>query len=199
MNYLLLLLTITLSGQFSTQVYSLGAFNHFCSLLEPQSSPRQEIQIEELEIRGNRRIPRDMILAAIKSRAGAQYNAAQVQQDLETLRSLGVFDPLRTKTLEETGPRGGKLIVFEVTEYPIIRDLRFEGLKSVRESNVLRRFSERNIELRKEALFVPEKIDAAKKALGELLAEKGRENASITVEAKQLTAVTIVVIFKIEE
>ena len=101
--------------------------------------------------------------------------------------------------LEDTGPRGGKLIVFEVTEYPIIRDLRFEGLKSVRESMVIERFKDRNIELRKESLFIPEKIDAAKKVLGELLAEKGQADAKITVEAKQLTTATVVVIFKIEE
>jgi outer membrane protein insertion porin family len=199
MNYLLLLLTITLSGQLSTQIYTLGSFNHFCSLLEPQSSPGQEIQIEELEIRGNRRISRDMILATIKSRPGAQYNAAQVQQDLETLCLLGVFDPLGTKVVENTGPRGGKHIVFEVKEYPIIRELRFEGLKSVSARDVAKLFEEKEIDLRKESLFIPEKIDTAKKALGELLAVKGRANANITVEAKRLTAVTVVVIFKIEE
>ena len=199
MKYLFLFLTIALSGQFSFQVNSPGSFNHLRFLPDPQPSTEQEVQIEELEIRGNRRIPRDMILAAIKSRPGARYNAAQVQQDLETLRSLGVFDPLGTKALENTGPRGGKLIVFEVTEYPIIRDLRFEGLKSVSARNVVKLFEEREIDLRKESLFIPEKIDAAKKVLGELLAEKGRANANITVEAKQLTAVTVVVIFKIEE
>src|SRR5262245_6685125 len=140
-----------------------------------------------------------MILPAIKSKPGDRYDAAQVKRDLESLFALGVFDPLGTKVVEYTGPRGGKLIVFEVKEYPTIREIRFEGLKSVSARNVAKRFEEREIDLRKESLFIPEKIDAAKLALGGLLAEKGRANANITVEATQLTAVTVVVIFKIEE
>src|SRR5262245_21203043 len=182
MNYPLLLLTVALSVQFSTQVYSPAPFDLHCSALEQQGAPKQEILIDELDIRGNRRIPKDMILPAIKSKPGARYDAARVKQDLESILSLGVFDPLGTKVVENTGPRGGKLIVFEVTEYSIIRDIRFEGLKSVRESNVVKRFKEREIELRKESLFIPEEIDRAKNILAELLAEKGRANASITVE-----------------
>jgi hypothetical protein len=37
---------------------------------------------------------------------------------------MGLFDPLATKLFVEDGPCGGKIIIFQVKEYPIIRDLK---------------------------------------------------------------------------
>jgi outer membrane protein insertion porin family len=116
-----------------------------------------------------------------------------------TILSLGVFDPLGTRVLEETSPRGGRIIVFTVKEYPLIRDLRFEGLRSVSEDELVTRFKERKVELDRESLLTSEKISVVKKIIGELLAEKGQATAKITVEVEEISADTVAVIFRIEE
>jgi outer membrane protein insertion porin family len=199
MNYLLLTIAIALTAQFATLACVTQSFDHFHSLLKQEPQSKKEILIEEIEIRGNRRIPRDKILAVIKSRPGDPYNAEQARRDLEAIFSLGVFDPLGTKMLEETGPRGGRIIVFTVKEYPLIRDLRFEGLRSVSEDELVARLKERKVELVRESPLTSEKISVAKKIIGELLAEKGRTRATITVWVEEISAVTVAVIFRIEE
>ena len=54
---------------------------------------------------------------------GIRYNVEQVQRDYQTLLSLTFFDKINTRVLTENGPRGGMVVIFEVIELPIIRDL----------------------------------------------------------------------------
>src|SRR5678815_4275152 len=102
---------------------------------QPQSQQRI---VENVDIIGNRRLRKDDILYYIQTRPGDVYNVDQVQRDYQTLLSLTFFDKTATRVLTENGPRGGKNIIFEVKELPIIRDLTFDGLKSVPESDVLK-------------------------------------------------------------
>src|SRR5687768_1739721 len=104
--------------------------------------PQQRV-VENVDIIGNRRLRRDDILYYIQTRPGDPYNEATVQRDYQTLLSLTFFSKTETRVLTENGPRGGVNIVFEVKELPIIRDLTFEGLKSVPESDVLKAFRDR--------------------------------------------------------
>ena len=115
----------------------------------PASAIAQQTQpqriVENVDIIGNRRLRKDDILYYIQTRPGDVYNVDQVQRDYQTLLSLTFFDKTATRVLTETGPRGGKNIIFEVKELPIIRDLQFDGLKSVPESDVLKAFRERRV------------------------------------------------------
>jgi outer membrane protein insertion porin family len=95
-----------------------------------QQPPGQDVLVEDVEVRGNRRIPKESILYYVQSKPGDRYSQALAQRDLEAIIGLGFFDPLQTKLLLDDGPRGGKIIIFQVREYPIIRDLQYRGLKS---------------------------------------------------------------------
>ena len=105
-----------------------------------QTQPQAQRLVESVDITGNRRLRKDDILYYVQTRAGDPYNEAQVQRDYQTLLSLTFFDKTKTRVLTETGPRGGVNVIFEVSELPIIRDLTFDGLKSVAESDVLKAF-----------------------------------------------------------
>jgi len=95
--------------------------------------------VESVDIQGNRRLRDEDLLYYIKTRAGDIYDPAQVERDLKELLSLSFFDKVETKVLTEPGARGGVNVIFQVKELPIIRDLQFEGLKAVPESDVLRK------------------------------------------------------------
>ncbi len=167
--------------------------------LAQQSATAQQVLIEDVEIRGNRRIPRETILFYIQSKPGDRYDQELVRRDFQALLAQGWFDPLETKLLEDTGPRGGKVIIFQVKEYPIIRDIQYLGLKSVTESEVLGRFKERRVEVSKESQFDPAKVVAARRALLDLLAEKGRPASSVEVEIEEISATAVALIFDVQE
>src|SRR5215470_4771211 len=124
---------------------------------QPQPQQQQRI-VENVDITGNRRLRKDDILYYIQTRPGDPYNVDVVQRDYQTLLSLTFFDKTATRVLTENGPRGGVNIIFEVKELPIIRDLTFEGLHSVQESDILKAFRERRVGVSKESIYDPVKV-----------------------------------------
>src|SRR4030095_857044 len=79
-----------------------------------------EAVVEEVEIRGNRRIPKESILYYVQSKPQDRFDLGLAQRDLQAILQLGFFDPLATKLYLEDGQRGGKIVIFQVKEYPII-------------------------------------------------------------------------------
>ena len=161
-----------------------------------QTPPRV---VENVDIIGNRRLRKDDIIYYIQTRPGDNYNPDQVARDLQTILSLGFFDKVGTRVTEEVGPRGGVNITFIVVELPIIRDIQFDGLKSVSESDVLKTFRERRVGVSKEAIEDPVKVRNATRVLKELLAAKGHPNATINVNREQVSATSIAITFEVNE
>ena len=98
--------------------------------------------VEEVQIIGRRRLRQEDILYYVQTRAGDPFNEQQIQRDLQTLLSLGFFDKVKSRVYTEEGPRGGVVVIFQVSELPIIRDIQFEGLNSLAESDMLKTFRE---------------------------------------------------------
>jgi outer membrane protein insertion porin family len=159
----------------------------------------QESFIEDVEIRGNRRIPRESILYYVQSKPQDKFDQNQAQRDLQAILQMGLFDPLATKLLLEDGTRGGKIIIFQVKEYPIIREIRYPGLKSATESEVLTMFKERRVNISRESTLDPAKANGARVVLREVLAEKGHPDAKVDVEIEEISATTVALVFNIEE
>ncbi|MFN0124425.1 MAG: outer membrane protein assembly factor BamA [Blastocatellia bacterium] len=164
---------------------------------QPGAPP--QVTIEDVETRGNRRIPRESILYYIQSKPGDTYNDAQARRDLEAIIGTGWFDPLQTRVFADEGPRGGRILIFQVREYPIIRALEYRDMKSVTESDVLTRFKERRVGISKEAQFDPAKVNGARIVLRDLLSEKGHPDAKVDVEVEDISATAVGVVFKVNE
>ena len=109
----------------------------------PAFSQNQDVFVEDVEIRGNRRIPKESILYYVQSKPQDRFDQNLANRDLQAILQMGLFDPLGTKLYIEDGPRGGKIIIFQVKEYPLIRDLQYRGLKAATESDVLLRSLQR--------------------------------------------------------
>jgi outer membrane protein insertion porin family len=172
------------------------------SLFVPERTFGQQPQqrlVENVDVIGNRRLRKDDIIYYITTRPGDPYNPAQVARDLETILALGFFDKVGTRVTEEVGPRGGVNVTFIVVELPIIRDIQFEGLSSVSESDVLKTFRERRVGVSKEAIEDPVKIRNATRVLKELLAAKGHPNATITPTIEHISATSDAITFVIKE
>src|SRR6266536_620130 len=130
-------------------------------------------------------------------------NAQQGQRLVESVditgnRRLREDDILYYVQTEE-GARGGVNVIFEVKELPIIRDLQFEGLKSVPESDVLKAFRERRVGVSKESIYDPVKVNGAMRVLKELLAAHGHPNATVEKKLDEVSATSTALTFVIDE
>src|ERR1041385_7403457 len=169
-------------------------------LTAQQTQPKQPQRIvENVDIIGTRRLRKDDILYYIQTRPGDPYNVDQVQRDYQTLLSLSFFDKTATRVLTENGPRGGVNIIFEVKELPIIRDLTFEGLHSVQESDILKAFREKRVGVSKESIYDPVKVRNAMRVTKELLAAGGHPNATVEERTEEVSATSLAITFHVEE
>src|SRR5581483_11431427 len=80
----------------------------------------------------------------------------------------------------------GVLIHVYVQEKPTIREIKYEGLSSVSQSDVLDRYKERKVSLTQESQYDPTKVKRAEVVLKELLAERGRQFATIRTEVRKI-------------
>ncbi|CAN5599347.1 hypothetical protein BH10ACI1_BH10ACI1_00450 [soil metagenome] len=159
----------------------------------------QQQLVESVDIQGNRRLRDEDLLYYIKTRQGDVYNAQQLERDLKELLSLNFFDKIETKVYTEPGLRGGVNVIFYVKELPIVRDLQFEGLKAVPESDVLKAFREQRVGISKEAVFNPVNAQKGVRAIRELLAGKGFPNAKVTIRTEEVSATSIAVFFDVDQ
>ncbi len=155
--------------------------------------------VESVDITGNRRLRKDDILYYVQTRQGDPYNPEQVQRDYLAILALGFFDKTATRVLIQDGARGGVNVIFEVTELPIIRDLTFEGLKSVAESDVLKAFREKRVGVSKESIYDPVKVRNAMRVIKELLAAHGHPNATVEERGEEVSATSRAITFVVHE
>lgn len=160
---------------------------------------QQQRLVENVDIEGNRRLRDEDILYYVQTRPGDVYNPQQVERDFQAILALNFFDKAQSRVSIVDGPRGGVEVIFTVVELPIIRDIQFEGLKSVPESDVLKAFREQRVGVSKEAIFDPVKTRNAVRVLKELLAEKGHPNATIEVRNDEVSATSTAITFVINE
>src|SRR5215470_6166869 len=66
-----------------------------------QTPQAGEAVVEEIEIRGNRRIPKESILYYVQSKPQDRFDLALAQRDLQAIIQMGLFDPLATKLFVE--------------------------------------------------------------------------------------------------
>jgi len=152
--------------------------------------------IEEIIIHGNRRIPADTIRARMFTRAGDVYDQSALERDFNSLWNTGYFDDLRIE--REASPKGWRIHVY-VKEKPTIREIKYVGLSSVTQSDVLDKFKERKVGLTQESQYDPTKVKRAEVVIKELLAAHGRQFATVTSEVRPIPPAAVGLTFVVKE
>jgi len=156
--------------------------------------------IERIDFVGNRRIRTDTLHARIFSRVGDPYNEESLRRDFQALWNTQFFEDVRL-LVEPSAMRPDRMIVvFEVKERPVIRRIRYEGIHSISESDILDSFKEKKVGLTVESQFDPTRIKKAEVVLKDLLGEHGRQFAKITPEYERIASSNAVILtFRIDE
>jgi outer membrane protein insertion porin family len=156
--------------------------------------------IDRIEFVGNRRIRTDTLKARIFSRDGDPYNEETLRRDFQALWNTQFFEDVKLRVEESPTKPNGKVIVFEVTERPVIRRIRYDGIHSISESDILDRFKEKKVGLTVESQFDPTRIKKAEVVLKDLLGEHGRQFATVTPQYERIASSNaVILVFKIEE
>jgi outer membrane protein insertion porin family len=135
--------------------------------------------IERIEFQGNRRIRSETLRARIFSRPGDVLNDDALRRDFHALWNTQYFEDIRLEVEDSADKPNQKIVIFYVTERPIVRRIEYKGNKSVSESDILDRFKDRKVGLSIESQFDPTKIKKAEVVLKELLAEHGHQFATV--------------------
>jgi len=168
---------------------------------DPQSAtPEKQYVIERIDFLGNRRIRSDTLKARIFSREGDPYNEETLRRDFQALWNTQFFEDVKLRVEDSAKRPDGKIIIFEVKERPQIRRIRYDGIHSVSESDILDRFKERKVGLSVESQFDPTKIKKAEVVLKELLGEHGRQFAKVTPQYERIASSNaVILVFKVDE
>ncbi|MDR3699889.1 MAG: outer membrane protein assembly factor BamA [Candidatus Sulfopaludibacter sp.] len=153
--------------------------------------------ITEIDFRGARRTPADMLKTLIRTRVGDVYNEEALGRDFMILYNSGRFDDIRLES--EADPKGGIIIRWVVAERRVIRSIDYQGIHTVTVSEILDRFKERKVGLTVESQYDPNKVQRAAIVLKEFLSERGRQYATVDPVVEQIPPSSLKVTFNVNE
>jgi outer membrane protein insertion porin family len=162
-----------------------------------QPSAAQPGVIQQIRVIGNRRIPRETVLARLFSHPGDTYDPATIERDFNSLWNTGYFENLQIA--REDTPKGIVLDII-VKEKPTIREINYKGLNSVSTSDVLDRFKKEHVTgFSVESPYDPTKLARAIDVIRALLAEHGHQFATVKPDIKTIPPSSVTVNFIIKE
>jgi len=156
----------------------------------------QQDLIVGITVHGNRRIPAETVKARIFTKVGDVYDTAAIERDFNALWNTGYFEDIRFE--REQNAKGWILHIY-LKERPTIREINYTGLNAVSTSDVLDRFKERKVGLSVENQYDPTKIKKAEVTLKQLLAEHGRQFATIRTEVRPIPPASVGITFVVRE
>jgi outer membrane protein insertion porin family len=150
----------------------------------------------QTQVIGNRRIPKESVLARLFSRTGNEYDPAIVERDFNSLWNTGYFDSVR---IEKVQGKGCIQLLVYVLEKPTIREINYKGLNAVSTSDVLERFKKEKVSLTVESQYDPTRVKRAEVVLQQMLGEHGHQFATIRTEVKTIPPAAVALTFVVKE
>lgn len=161
------------------------------------AAPVQGVQtLCQPQVIGNRRIPKESVLARLFSRQNDVYDPLVVERDFNSLWNTGYFDNI---IIERADTDKCVQLVIYVKEKPTIREINYKGVNAVSQSDILDRFKKAKVGLSVESQYDPTKIKKAEVTLRELLAEHGHQFATIKTEIKTIPPAAVALTFNVKE
>jgi outer membrane protein assembly factor BamA len=92
----------------------------------------------------------------------------------------------------------GAMLLFAQSEVQnsVVRSIKYQNFKGISVDEVAHRLKDRGIHLDVETLYEPQQVEAARKALQELLEEKGRQGLEVKSEVRQIPPKSVEVTFR---
>ncbi|HKJ05362.1 MAG TPA: outer membrane protein assembly factor BamA [Geopsychrobacteraceae bacterium] len=146
---IVLLLLLTLSGLASAETY----------------------EIDDVVVSGNDRVSIISIKSVLKIQPGQTVSDEQIDQAVQDIFALGRFNNISADLVDR---EGAKVLIFSVSERPLLREVRLEGFEELSEED-LRELMTINVP----ELYDPRKVKATIAAFRQAYVEEGHHAAKI--------------------
>jgi outer membrane protein insertion porin family len=161
----------------------------------PAKTAQQQV-IQEIIIRGNRRIPQSTLRARLLTHAGDVYNEASLERDFMALWNTGYLDDIR---FEISDGDHGKILTIYVREKKLVRSINYKGLSTVQQSDVLQAYKDHHVGLTIQSQYDPVVIKRAEVVLAQLLAIHGRQFATVHHRTRNIPPNSVALTFIVSE
>ena len=169
------------------------------SLAPTISAQSKGSTIESIDIQGNRRMTDDEILKLISTRVGQTLDDDQLQKDLKAILPSGQFVEAATRVRTEPSRTGQAVVIFEVTELPLIQSLDLAGLKYVPREELEEYLSTEKPVVKAGTPCRYSDLRRYRELIRTYLARRGFEQATVTVVEHEVSATSLSIIFQIDE
>ena len=136
-----------------------------------------EHRIAKIEFKGTRKIEAAAINRVLKSTPGDIFTDENLSADIKAIYKMGYFDNV---TAEITATAEGKEITFVLTEKPLISEIRIQGNKKIKKSDI-----EAVMSVQNKQTVNPEKLKADIEKIREHYDAKGFYNAEISYKIEK--------------
>lgn len=135
-----------------------------------------QYQIADLAVSGNRRVKTESILAAIPLQKGQTVDLVQIDGAMQAIYRLGRFSDVAARVDERDGVQ---ILIFEVTERPLVRSVRFEGNKEISSDKL-----QGVVTLRAASIYDPYEAQRSIAAVKAEYVKEGYYAAEITIDSE---------------
>jgi outer membrane protein insertion porin family len=135
-----------------------------------------QYQIADIAVSGNRRVKTESILAAIPLQKGQMVDLVQIDGAMQAIYRLGRFSDVAARVDERDGVQ---ILIFEVTERPLVRSVRFEGNKEISSDKL-----QGVVTLRAASIYDPYEAQRSIAAVKAEYVKEGYYAAEITIDSE---------------
>ena len=157
---------------------------------------QQPQTIDSIRVIGNRRIPKETILARLFTHPGDTYDPISIERDFNSLWNTGYFENVRIE--REDTEKGIILNIFVRRSPPSARSTTRASTRSRLPTFSTASRRRRSVS-RSKASTIRTKIERADTVLKDMLAEHGHQFATIKTEVKTIPPASVQVNFNIKE
>ncbi|HLG22177.1 MAG TPA: outer membrane protein assembly factor BamA [Candidatus Manganitrophaceae bacterium] len=161
------------------------------SLSSTVSAQEKEIRINQIEVRGNRKIDPATLLSKITLKEGDIFSPDRVQEEVKTLYRLGYFERIE---VEAEGLEGGLALIFVVREKPFLIDVVYEGNQHIDKEKL-----QEKVPVKTQTFLDSEEIQKYAEKIKKLYEEEAYYNAQVLPVTQLLDEDKAVLTFLIEE
>ncbi|MGD8983391.1 MAG: outer membrane protein assembly factor BamA [Desulfobacteraceae bacterium] len=149
------------------------------------------LQIDSIQVKGNKRIESAAILAMVQSKRGDGLDPDQLNKDLRAIYKLGFFTDVSIDI--EDGAKG-KVVTFSVHEKPSIAQIVFEGNEEEKEKKL-----KEEVGIKEYSILNRGEIKQSINRLKEYYHQKGYYNVEIKERIEELPQNEVSLIYEIKE
>jgi outer membrane protein insertion porin family len=152
--------------------------------------------IAKIDVVGAQKITKENLLFRIGVKEGDPLGSIDYSSLIEKIWAIGVYDDIKIKA-EDT--EDGKLLIIEVKERPIVKEIDYRGGTQIGQSNIKDKIKENRLEITPDTVYDPETARKIKSHIVDMASEKGFSDPVVDVVLEQMGAGVSRLVFDINE